>query len=179
MSFSCPRFVSEKAIKWFWNKMLHFQVHHASFKVNKNLFRKTINIFFMDLLAQDGPIAPNKFFSEKKHIVYMYLLAPCICKFFKKVLWVDPQFGRHVILGPKMVHLSHGRTFCRKTISIILIFWPVSLCEIQKGNQSGSRVMGRVILGPKMAQIPQEKFFSEKPLIYFWCTSWTHSLCKI
>ena len=45
--------------------MLHFQAHHASFKVNKNLFRKTINIFFMDLLGQDGPIAPNKFFSEK------------------------------------------------------------------------------------------------------------------
>ena len=47
-----------------------------------------------------------KFFLEKKHKIFMYLLAPFIRQNFKKIVRADPEFWECAIFGHKMAHLS-------------------------------------------------------------------------
>ena len=50
--------------------------------------------------TQNGPLAPNKFFSKIINIIFIYLLAPFIAQNFKKILPADPELWC-AIFGPK------------------------------------------------------------------------------
>ena len=173
-------------------RTLHFQAHYTPFVADKNLFKKTINITFVYLLApfilQDlkkhswsgsrvyknasfsglkWPIFQKEdFFSQKTiNTILMYLLAHFIVQNFKTINRANPETWRPHF-GTQNGPIAPNENFFRKSINIILIYllapFTVQTLKEKKTFRADPELWQHVIFGPKLCKCPKEIVFCRK-----------------
>ena len=74
----------------------HFRAQNDPFVLSKKILVHTIIITFLEKII---------------HITFIYLLAPFIVQYFKKILLTDAELSGCTIFGPKMVHFPKWEFF--------------------------------------------------------------------
>ena len=81
----------------------------------------------------------------------MYLLVPFTMQNFKKILQADQNLWGHDSFKPKMAHLPQMRTFLRKTINSVSMYFldPFTVIKFKKSFEQMQRYEDAPFLGPK------------------------------
>ena len=94
---------------------------------------------------------PTWIFSQKTtNKIFMYLLAPFILQFFKKILTADPEWS----ICPEQFFFGTNHYYC-----FHLPISPFHCAKLKKILPADPKLWGCSIFGPKMTHLPKWVFF--------------------